>query len=331
MGVVDDLINGIGKDAFLRNIEKTHQKRTGDPIFDALATDIFAHINAGDERLCSWNSDIKTVVGLYDQATEGTRNKIRDLEAYEGDLPEDKWRDDPANHKLKMTRLVASGNVDIVIEDFRFYAHTLQLGKSREQCIEEFKKAVPPLYAKFGVEFPNIPELEVVPVAVLEPQGFAQPEEVPVLEVPAQAGLPAAQPPVPLITGAGVPVGIQESDVKPDVPLPKVQEGYRRVPITIEDKGDGKQHVHLHLDRDKTLQENVPVSSGSGQMPDLTPFSKGWWLDPSKGLAAIGGGLVTAFVLGGGYWLWKKLTTPKKEKVKVYKRYYARAWDVYDD
>jgi hypothetical protein len=82
MGMVDDLINGIGKDAFLRNIEKTHQKRTGDPMFDALATDIFAHINAGDERLCSWNSDFKTVVGLYDQATEGTRNKIRDLEAY---------------------------------------------------------------------------------------------------------------------------------------------------------------------------------------------------------------------------------------------------------
>jgi hypothetical protein len=222
--------------------------------------------------------------------------------------------------------MVAFGKVDTVVEDFRFYAHTLQLGKSQGQCIEEFKKAVPPLYAKYGVEFPQIPELEEA-VAAPEVQGVLQQVQVPELAV--QPGLPAAQP-LPLITGAGVPVGIPESGVKPDVPSPKVPEGYRRVPITIEDKGDGKQHVHLHLDKDKTLQDNVPVSSGSGPIPDLKPFSKQWWLDPSKGLAAIGGGLVTAFVLGGGYLLWKKLTAPKKERVKVYKRYHARAWDVYD-
>jgi hypothetical protein len=76
MGMVDDLIKGIGKEAFLRNIGKTPQKITGDPVFDALATDIFAHVSAGDERLCSWNSDFKTVVGLYDQATEGTPQNL---------------------------------------------------------------------------------------------------------------------------------------------------------------------------------------------------------------------------------------------------------------
>jgi hypothetical protein len=245
-------------------------------------------------------------------------------------LPEDQRRDDPTNHPGKLSLMAAFGKIDTVVEDFRFYAHTLQLGKSRDQCIEEFKKAVPPLYAKFGVEFPYIPELqEVVPVAVPEVQGVAQPVQVPPVDVPGQPELHAAQP-VPLITEAGIPVGPPECDAKGDVPSPKVPEGYRPVPVTIEDKGDGKQHVHLHLDKDKTLQGNVPVSSQNGQIPGVKPFSKQWWLDPTKGLAAISGGLVTAFILGGGYLLWKKLTARKKQKVKVHKRYHARAWDIYD-
>ena len=74
MGLIEDIIKGPGRIAFLENVRSHPQILVGDAFFDTLARDIFAKIGAEEEYLITWNDDFKAVVGLYDQATSGTVN-----------------------------------------------------------------------------------------------------------------------------------------------------------------------------------------------------------------------------------------------------------------
>jgi len=71
MGLIEDVIKGPGRVAFLENVRSHPQILVGDPFFDTVAADIFARIDAEDELLLNWDDDFRAVVGLYDQATAG--------------------------------------------------------------------------------------------------------------------------------------------------------------------------------------------------------------------------------------------------------------------
>ena len=60
-----------GREALIRNIKTNPQIATGDPKFDNVAKDIFERMAAGDPKVLKWDDQFKTIVGLYDQATQG--------------------------------------------------------------------------------------------------------------------------------------------------------------------------------------------------------------------------------------------------------------------
>jgi hypothetical protein len=214
-----------------------------------------------------------------------------------------------------------------LIEDIRLAAHTAQLGKSKEQCIAEFKARVPVLYENFHVALPDI-------YSTPSPQGST-------------AGEPG------LASGASaleaIVTGDESSESLPDgseyysATESPPQPGYMQVPARIEEtetrsKSNGKIQGYVPNDVVEVTRENlegpmVMVSSERSQTEDLKLFSKEWWLSPSQGIAVIGGAVGAAGLIGGVVWLLKKWHEGRdrnREKGrKVQKRWlHARSWEV---
>src|SRR5271170_940861 len=76
-----------GAEALKKNLEADPQILTGDPQFAAIAADIFQRVARKDPLVLNWNDDFKPIVGLYDQATKGTSDKVWLISP--GNIPED--------------------------------------------------------------------------------------------------------------------------------------------------------------------------------------------------------------------------------------------------
>jgi hypothetical protein len=60
-----------GKKALMKNVHDHPVIETGDPHFDVISADIMHRMEKGDPKVLDWNDNIRTLVGLYDQATTG--------------------------------------------------------------------------------------------------------------------------------------------------------------------------------------------------------------------------------------------------------------------
>lgn len=74
MGFSFDFIKEGGTEALIKNIQNNPQIKTNDPKFDVVVKDIFERMEAGDPKVLKWDDQMKNLVGLYDQATQGRRN-----------------------------------------------------------------------------------------------------------------------------------------------------------------------------------------------------------------------------------------------------------------
>jgi len=64
------------KPGLAKNVEKSPQIFTQDPEFDAIAGNVLSRMIAGDSKVLKWNDQIKTLVGLYDQGTQGANATV---------------------------------------------------------------------------------------------------------------------------------------------------------------------------------------------------------------------------------------------------------------
>jgi hypothetical protein len=65
-----------GKIAMMENIHNHPLIETGDPQFDVISADIMQRMEAGDEKVLNWSDNVRTLIGLYDQATTGPLQAI---------------------------------------------------------------------------------------------------------------------------------------------------------------------------------------------------------------------------------------------------------------
>ena len=209
-----------------------------------------------------------------------------------------------------------------LINDFRLAAHTAQLGKSKEQCIAEFKEQVVKLYGRYKVKLPQIR--------------------------PIPTPLPIEAPSEPKLQG----IGSLGSRVDENIP-PGGRSGttsyytgdgnlavasQENILVHAEEIGSEIKNLQVYFPgkRVETIHERLLKGiaafspHGNRQAPKL--LSKEWWLTPDKGIAAIGGAVATTALLGGGFWLWKKWgqwRQRKEQKWKLYKRrLHPRSWAV---
>ena len=243
-----------------------------------------------------------------------------------GDLPPEMRRRDPLRGSImqKFQLALKLRDMPSLINDFRLAAHTAQLGKSKGQCIGEFKDRVIKLYGEFNLK---LPEIRPIPT-------------MPDIEAPSEPKLESIG-----TLGGNVNGFISPGD-RSDETSYYTADGNLYVAsdenIPCRGEATGSQeanscmHVYFPGERVETKHENLLEGTtalsppGSPQPPKL--FSKEWWLTPEKGIAAIGGAVATTVLLGWGFLLWKKWGQWRQRKVqqgKLYKRrIHARSWTV---
>src|SRR5271163_4537063 len=102
-----------GTEALLRNIKNHPQTLTGDHQFDTIAQDIFTRMLDRDPKVLQWDERVKSLVGLYDQATQG-------------DIPPDQACKEPdfsMGRGLLWSALKAVSNLDGTVDAYRRAAH----------------------------------------------------------------------------------------------------------------------------------------------------------------------------------------------------------------
>ena len=240
-----------------------------------------------------------------------------------GDLPPEMRRPDPLEGSIMQKFQLALKLTDMpsLIKDFRLAAHTAQSGKSKEQCIGEFKDRVIKLYGQFKVKLPEI-------------------RPIPTLLAPSEPKLESIG-----TLGRNVNEFIPSGD-RSDATSYYTANGNlyaasdENIPCLVEASGSEEanrcMHVYFPGERVETNHENLLEETtalsplGSPQVPKL--FSKEWWLTPEKGIATIGGAVATTVLLGWGVLLWKKWGQWRRRNVqqgKIYKRrLHARSWTV---
>src|SRR5271169_7050170 len=136
MGLGFDFVKEGGTDALIRNIKNNPQIITNDPKFDVVAKDIFERMEAGDPKLLKWDDQVKNIVGLYDQATQGRRNLLiisLILGNIESDLACEQPKTSGMFGKFRLG-FKAVTNIDGLVETCRHAAHTQHWGKTPQQA-----------------------------------------------------------------------------------------------------------------------------------------------------------------------------------------------------
>jgi len=285
-----------GTEALLRNIKNHPQTLTGDHQFDAIAQDIFTRMLDRDPKVLQWDERVKSLVGLYDQATQG-------------DIPSDQACKEPdfSGRGMLWSALKAVSNLDGTVDTYRRAAHTHYLGKSKDEAIEEFKQRAAALYSENGETVPAPPSPPSSPFA-------PSPEIVPELatEIP-----PLASP---------EDQSMADSDSSPDWQFSSIESS----PNGESALSETTEWNDVTLRGSLTSGGVTPSLPGLPQ-PEQSEVSQGGW---NKALA-VGGGVAGLAALSalivGGIMLLKKKFGKKKGKDQAstrVRRSHPRAWNV---